>query len=97
VDTPALAGCVPRLDRATEVLPQAVGDEATGSNESLDPLQCLLISSSKDSDKVEISVVGSGPTYKINKSTLEEIINGTVGEAFHKPVRVADAPCRKKE
>lgn len=26
VDTPALAGCVPRLDRATEVLPQTVGD-----------------------------------------------------------------------
>lgn len=88
---------VPRLDRATEVLPQAVGGEVTGLDEPVNPDQCLLISSGEDSDKVEICVVGCGPTYKVNKSTLLAIINGTVGEAFHKPVRVADAPSRKKE
>ena len=38
VDTPALAGCVPRLDGASEVLPKAVGD-SIGLGGGVDPVE----------------------------------------------------------
>lgn len=70
VDTPALAGCVPRLDRATEVLPQAVGD-SIGSGRSLNPVEFMQ------------DLFSSPKMDKYFKLSVGEFLH-LAGEAFHK-------------